>query len=75
MQAVKRNLTRFPDDFMFQLTWEEVAALRSQIVTLNTGVPRGRQMLIGNRELAQKLAALERKYDGSSAWCLTPSRS
>jgi phage regulator Rha-like protein len=36
-QAVKRNRTRFPDDFMFQLTAEEAAALRSQIVTLNVG--------------------------------------
>ncbi|MCL2640464.1 MAG: ORF6N domain-containing protein [Phycisphaerales bacterium] len=26
-QAVKRNRSRFPADFMFQLTWEEVAAL------------------------------------------------
>lgn len=33
-QAVKRNLRRFPDDFMFQLTKEEWNALRSQIVTL-----------------------------------------
>ncbi len=35
IQAVKRNLERFPDDFMFQLTWEEADSLRSQIVTLN----------------------------------------
>src|SRR5688572_22457445 len=35
-QAVKRNLERFPDDFMFQLTASEEAALRSQIVTSNT---------------------------------------
>ena len=34
-QAVKRNIERFPDDFMFQLTKEE--CLRSQIVTLNEG--------------------------------------
>lgn len=34
-QAVKRNAARFPNDFMFQLTGDEVAALRSQIVTLN----------------------------------------
>lgn len=34
-QAVKRNAGRFPPDFMFQLTWEEAQALRSQIVTLN----------------------------------------
>ena len=33
-QAVKRNLRRFPDDFMFHVTKEEWNALRSQIVTL-----------------------------------------
>lgn len=36
-QAVKRNIERFPEDFMFQLTEEEAALLRSQIVTLETG--------------------------------------
>jgi hypothetical protein len=35
VQAVKRNLERFPEDFMFQLSQEEFAILRSQIVTLN----------------------------------------
>ena len=34
IQAVKRNIKRFPEDFMFQLTWDEVNILRSQIVTL-----------------------------------------
>ncbi len=35
-QAVKRNLERFPEDFMFQLTWDEASeALRSQMVTSN----------------------------------------
>lgn len=33
-QAVKRNIDRFPEDFMFQLTKEE--CLRSQIVILKT---------------------------------------
>ena len=33
LQAVKRNIERFPDDFMFQLTKEEFGYLRSQIVT------------------------------------------
>jgi len=33
-QAVKRNLKRFPEDFMFQLNWEEAQLSRSQIVTL-----------------------------------------
>ncbi len=36
-QAVKRNLNRFPLDFMFQLTKEEFSALRSQIVTFKKG--------------------------------------
>lgn len=34
IQAVKRNLKRFPEDFMFQLTWNEVDILRSQFVIL-----------------------------------------
>jgi hypothetical protein len=33
VQAVKRNVKRFPEDFMFQLTAVEWAALRSQNVT------------------------------------------
>lgn len=50
LQAVKRNLERFPPDFMFQLTWEELATFfpslvsvqstanpRSQFVTLESG--------------------------------------
>ena len=36
-QAVKRNLKRFPEDFMFQLTNQELDSLRSQIVTSNRG--------------------------------------
>ncbi|MBI5429359.1 MAG: ORF6N domain-containing protein [Nitrosomonadales bacterium] len=36
-QAVKRNLDRFPDDFMFQLTADEALSLRSQTVTLKSG--------------------------------------
>ena len=35
-QAVKRNINRFPDDFMFQLTKNELESLRSQIVTSNS---------------------------------------
>ncbi|MFA5090479.1 MAG: ORF6N domain-containing protein [Candidatus Omnitrophota bacterium] len=38
-QAVKRNIKRFPGDFMFQLFWEEVESLRSQFVTLNNRKP------------------------------------
>ena len=36
-QAVKRNLSRFPEDFMFQLGKVEQDSLRSQIVTLKRG--------------------------------------
>ena len=35
-QAVKRNFTRFPEDFMFQLTNQETQNWKSQIVTSNT---------------------------------------
>ena len=34
-QAVKRNIERFPDDFMFKLSREEYNSLRSQFVTSN----------------------------------------
>jgi hypothetical protein len=100
-QAVRRNIERFPDDFMFQLTSDEMENLRSQTVTASSwggrrtrpyafteqGVamlssvlksPRAiqvnieimrafvrlRQMVTSNADLARKLNALERKYDG-----------
>ena len=37
VQAVKRNLARFPKDFMFQLTRKEFATLKSQTVISNRG--------------------------------------
>jgi hypothetical protein len=37
VQAVKRNIERFPQDFMFQLNDEEASLLRSQFVTLEKG--------------------------------------
>ena len=36
-QAVKRNIDRFPDDFIFELTQKEFESLRSQIVTSKKG--------------------------------------
>lgn len=36
-QSVRRNIKRFPDDFMFQLNKEEFDSLRSQFVTLKKG--------------------------------------
>jgi hypothetical protein len=41
VQAVKRNLDRFPGDFMCQLTAEEFTALRSQSVISNVRTGRG----------------------------------
>lgn len=35
-QSVKRNIERFPDDFMFQLTNEETQNWKSQLVTSNS---------------------------------------
>ncbi len=41
-EAVKRNLAKFPADFMLQLSADEWAALRSQFATLNAaGTGRG----------------------------------
>ncbi len=37
IQAVKRNIDRFPDDFMFQLSVEEFENLKSQFVTSSWG--------------------------------------
>jgi len=45
-QAVKRNSARFPEDFMFRLTAEETARLRSQIVTLKTGRGQHNRMVL-----------------------------
>ena len=36
-EQVRRNLKRFPEDFMFRLTAAEAAALRSQIATSKPG--------------------------------------
>ena len=44
-EQVKRNLGRFPADFMFQLTTGEAAALRSQFATLKTGRGQHRKYL------------------------------
>lgn len=40
VQAVKRNVDRFPEDFMFQLTPQEFAVLKSQIVISSWGGAR-----------------------------------
>jgi hypothetical protein len=44
-EQVKRNLSRFPKDFMFRLTKQEVDALRSQFATLKPGRGEHRKYL------------------------------
>ena len=103
-QAVRRNLDRFPDDFMFSLTREEIARISQFVTSSNASLetlkfsknvmvfteygiamlssvlnsPRAiqvniqimrtfgklRNMISSHRDLARKLAALEKKYDG-----------
>ena len=47
-QAVKRNMERFPADFVFRLTPQEVTHLKLQIVTSSSGAIRS-QFAIGFR--------------------------
>ena len=43
-QAVKRNIDRFPNDFMFQITKDEFENWKSQIVTSNSDIMGLRKM-------------------------------
>jgi hypothetical protein len=97
-QAVRRNIRRFPEDFMFQLTPEETEILRSQFVISSWGGRRYhplafteqgvamlssvlksdravhvniaimrtfvklREIIVTHKELAHKIAELERKF-------------
>ncbi|MFA6317152.1 MAG: ORF6N domain-containing protein [Elusimicrobiota bacterium] len=36
VQAVRRNLDRFPEDFMFRLTWEETVRLKARVIAEKT---------------------------------------
>lgn len=99
-RAVKRNMTRFPIDFMFELSEEEFQDLRRHFGTLKRGAhpkylpyaftehgilmlssvlnserailvnieimrtfSKLREMLVGNRDLRDKIEEMERKYD------------
>ena len=44
-EQVKRNIKRFPEDFMFQLNYQEVTVLRSQFATLKDGRGQHRKYL------------------------------
>ena len=54
-QAVQRNLERFPDDFMFQLTEEEAADLRCQIGIPNAGPASLRSQIVTSKNAQSSL--------------------
>lgn len=60
-QQVKRNIDRFPDDFMFELTNEEFANLRSQIVTSSWGGARYLPMVFTEQGVAMLSSVLKSK--------------
>ena len=51
-QSVRRNIERFPVDFMFELSAKEFANLRSQIVTSSWGGSRYRPMAFTEQGIA-----------------------
>ncbi len=57
-QAVKRNIKRFPADFMFELTKEEFKNLRSQIVTSSWGGVRYTPMAFTEQGVAMLSSVL-----------------
>ena len=57
-QQVKRNIERFPGDFMFELTQEEFNSLRSQIVTSNRGGTRYMPMVFTEQGVAMLSSVL-----------------
>lgn len=61
-QAVKRNINRFPDDFMFQLTKSEHDSLKSQIVTSNFVNNQGDISLTSQNVILKKGRGQHTKY-------------
>jgi len=57
-QAVKRNIVRFPEDFMFELTKHEFDNLRSQIVTSSWGGTRYSPMAFTEQGVAMLSSVL-----------------
>ncbi len=62
-KAVQRNIERFPEDFMFQLTWDEYERLRFQIGTSNKKMYTKQQDAhFGSQIVTQKEGRGGRKY-------------
>jgi hypothetical protein len=64
-QAVSRNSKRFPGDFMYQLTRQEVAYLRSQIVTSNTEPSMAQEVTNLKSQSVTSSSELIEQYDVS----------
>ncbi|PSK92007.1 ORF6N domain-containing protein [Taibaiella chishuiensis] len=60
-QSVKRNIERFPKDFMFALTEKEWTNLRSQFVTSSWGGPRYRPNVFTEQGVAMLSSILNSK--------------
>ena len=60
-QAVRRNIERFPEDFMFILSNQEVKDLRSQIVTSSWGGSRYSPMAFTEQGIAMLSSVLKSK--------------
>ena len=60
-QAVKRNIERFPEDFMFTLSNQEFRNLRSQIVTSSYGGTRYSPMVFTEQGVAMLSSILKSK--------------
>lgn len=60
-QAVRRNMDRFPEDFMFQLTTAEFIDLKSQIVTSRWGGTRKQPFAFTEQGVAMLSSALNSK--------------
>ena len=57
-QAVRRNIERFPKDFMFELTKDEYSNLRSQFVTSSWGGTRYKPMVFTEQGVAMLSSVL-----------------
>ena len=62
-EQVRRNIERFPEDFMFQLSKEEVDFLRSQNATLEISSNLKSQIVISNEEVLRSQNATLEKED------------
>lgn len=77
-QAVKRNIERFPEDFMFQLNAEEWARLREKMESSRKGPPPMRSKIVtaSRRNVgAHPYASPNKALRCSPAFCVPRARS